>query len=190
MAENEVDIQTKKEKRIAGTAKKRKAKWTDVFVGEDMNNVKSYIFKDVFIPNVKKLIHDIVTNGIDMILYHDTGGSSKGSTISRPSYRGYYDRDKKDKAPNRSQDRDRYSYSDVILESRSEAEEVIQMLDEACQMYEGVVSIADLYDMVGLDRDKWTDNKYGWTRSMLKDVRVLRVPDGYLLKFPRPVPLD
>ena len=194
MAENvtngsEVEIPSKKEKKIAGTAKKRKPKWTDVFVAEDINNVKSYIFRDVFIPNIKKLIHDIVTNGIDMILYHDTGGSGKGSTISRPSYGKYYDRDKKERSASRSQERGRYSYSDVILEDRMEAEDVIRMLDESCQMYDGFVRVADLYDLVGLDH-KYTDNNYGWMRSMLRDVKVLRVPDGYLLKFPRPVPLD
>lgn len=195
MAENEligseVEIPSKKEKKISGTAKKRKPKWTDVFVAEDISNVKSYIYRDVFIPNIKKLIHDIVTNGIDMFLYKDASGPSKGSTISRPSYGKYYkDKERGNNVQSRSQERDRYSYSDVILDSRSEAEDVIRMLDESCQAYEGVASVADLYDIVGLDH-KYTDNNYGWTRAMLRDVKVLRVPEGYLLKFPRPVPLD
>lgn len=179
-------------KKISGKAKKRKSKWTDVFVGDDMNKVKSYIFRDVIIPNIKDLIRKIVTNGIDMILYNEVGGSSKkGSTISRPSYSGYYKNGDRDRSPSySSKSGSRYAYSDVILEERAEAEDVIRMLDESCQMYDGFVSVGDLYDMVGLDH-KYTDNKYGWTRAMLRDADVVRVPgEGYLLKFPRPVPLD
>ena len=58
----------KVEKVIAGTVKSKKKseirKFTDVFISEDIDNVKSYILLDVLIPAIKKAISDVVTNGI------------------------------------------------------------------------------------------------------------------------------
>ena len=78
------------EKVISGTVKSKKKsemqKFADVFISEDVNNVKSYIVMDVLVPAIKKAISDIVTNGIDMILYGETGKSKKNSTASKVSY--------------------------------------------------------------------------------------------------------
>ena len=72
------------EKVISGTVKPKKKsemqKFADVFISEDVNNVKSYIVMDVLVPAIKKAISDIVTNGIDMILYGEAGKSKKNST--------------------------------------------------------------------------------------------------------------
>ena len=69
------------EKVISGTVKPKKKsemqKFADVFISEDVNNVKSYIVMDVLVPAIKKAISDIVTNGIDMILYGEAGKSKK-----------------------------------------------------------------------------------------------------------------
>ena len=62
----------KVEKVVTGTVKVKKkneiGRLKDVFISEDVNNVKNYVLMDVLIPAVKKAISDIVTNGIDMIL--------------------------------------------------------------------------------------------------------------------------
>ena len=87
------------EKVISGTVKPKKKsemqKFADVFISEDVNNVKSYIVMDVLVPAIKKAISDIVTNGIDMILYGEAGKSKKNSTASKVSYQKYYDSGKK-----------------------------------------------------------------------------------------------
>lgn len=87
------------EKVISGTVKPKKKsemqKFADVFISEDVNNVKSYIVMDVLVPAIKKAISDIVTNGIDMILYGEAGKSKKNSTASKVSYQKYYDGGKK-----------------------------------------------------------------------------------------------
>lgn len=51
----------------------------------------------------------------------------------------------------------------------------------------GMVSVADLYDLVGIN-GSYTDNKYGWTH--LRSADVQRVRDGYLLKLPKALPFD
>ena len=72
-ARQEQQSEKKVEAVITGAAKIRKKgemqKFADVFIAEDANNVKSYILMEVIVPAVKKAISDIVTTGIDMILY-------------------------------------------------------------------------------------------------------------------------
>lgn len=177
----------KVEKVISGKARSKKkselSKFTDALISEDAANVKSYIFMDVLMPAIKKAISDIVTNGIDMILYGETGHSKK-SSASKVSYRNYYDRDR-DSRESRSSRR-RYDYNEVVLESRRDAEEVLAGMDDLIDRYK-FVSVADFYDLVG-EESVYTDNKYGWTD--IRSAEPIRVRNGYVLKLPRPLPLD
>lgn len=187
--ENQVETKKKVEKVVTTTAVKRKngvRKFADSFISEDAANVKSYVVSEVLIPALKKAISDIVTDGIDMILYGSSGKSRQNSTkTSYISYRNYSDpRDKKYSYRETSRSTNAgYSYDDIILSTRSEAEEVILAMSELVETY-GVASIADLYDLVGVSGN-FTDNKYGWTKANIRNAEVVRTRDGYLLKFPR-----
>ena len=172
---------------VKGKVTKKKnnvRKLTDTFVSEDIQNVKSYVLMDVLVPAVKKAISDIVTNGIDMLLYGETGRTKK-SNASTVSYRSYYD-NRRDDGYSSSRTRTGYSYDDVILETRGEAEDVLTRMDELIDTY-GSVSVADMYDLVGMSCN-YTDNKYGWTN--LRNAEPVRVRDGYLLKMPKATPID
>lgn len=186
----EEQAEKKVEKIVSGTVKTKKKndiqKFADVFISEDMNSVKSYILMDVLVPAVKKAISDIVTNGIDMLLYGETGKSRKNSTASKVSYRSYYDDRDNYRRCTSSRTRSGYSYDDIILDNRGEAEKVLSQMDELVVAY-GIVSVADLYDLVGITGD-YTDNKYGWTD--IRSAQVVHVRDGYLLKLPRALPLN
>lgn len=179
----------KVEKVIAGNAKAKKKgeiqKFADVFISEDMANVKSYILMEILVPAVKKAISDIVVNGIDMILYGETGQTKKSTASSKTSYRSYYESGNDNRSHATSQTRRVYDYNDIILDNRGEAEEVLSRMDELIEVY-GLVSIADLYDLVGIN-GSYTDNKYGWTD--IRSAKVVRIRDGYLLKLPKALPL-
>lgn len=159
-------------------------KLANTFISEDAAKVKSYVIGDVLIPAIKKAISDIVTNGIDMILYGETG-HSKRSSSSRISYSKYYDDRRDDRRSSTSASISRYDYDDVIFETRDEAKEVLERMDELIDLY-GVASIADFYDLAGITGN-YTDNKYGWTNLASAD--VVRVRDGYTIKLPRVRPL-
>lgn len=179
----------KLDKVIAGTAKVKKKsaarKFTDVFVAEDASNVKSYIISDVLIPAAKKLISDIVRDGIDMLLYGGTGNRSDRTRSSRVDYVSYSkNNDRRNSSTTRT--RTGYNYDDVTLDTRGEAEDVLTRMDELIDMY-GVVSVADLYDLVGISGN-YTDNKYGWTN--IRNAEPVRVRDGYMLKLPKALPID
>lgn len=178
----------KVEKVVTGQVKTRKKseirKMADVFISEDAQNVKSYILMDVLVPAIKKAVSDIVTNGIDMILYGGSGRTNRNTNVSRVSYTNYSDRNTSTRSSESY--RTRYSYDDIVLESRVEAEEVLSRMDEIINMY-GVVSVSDLNDLVGKP-GSYTDNKYGWTN--IRNAEAVRVRDGYLLKLPKALPID
>lgn len=179
------DEKKKVEKVIVGQAKTKKKSGVSKFVGgliaDETQNIKTYLFKDVVIPTIKKTITDVV----DMILYGGSKRSSSSRSIaSRVSYRSYYD---EPRTARRDEPRtvQGYSYDDVILETRGDAEEVLDKLNEIIDVYQ-IASVADLYDLVGITGN-YTDNKYGWTN--LSNADVVRTRDGYQLKLPRALPL-
>ena len=181
----------KVEKVVTGKVITRKKsgvrKFAEEFISEDAKNIKSYVFGEVLIPAIKKAIADIVTDGIDMILY---GGSKPGhrrSTVDRPSYVNYASRDTRATRDTRYTTNSGYSFEDIILDSRAEAEEVLERMDELIEAY-GLVRVADLKDLVGVS-GPYTDNKYGWTN--IRNAEIVRVRDGgYWIKMPRPIPID
>lgn len=185
----------KVEKVVSGKVVSKKKtevqKFTDVFISEDVHNVKSYILMDVLVPAIKKALSDIVKNGIDMILYGEGASRTKrNSPASKVSYGSFYDDDPKYKRYNKpAYDRVKsgYDYDDIILATKGEAEEVLYRMDELVVAY-GLVSVADFYELVGVE-GRYTDNKYGWTD--VRNAHAVRLRDGgYLIKLPKALPLD
>lgn len=180
----------KVEKVVRGTVKTRKKsgleKAKGVLISEDATNIKSYVVMDVLVPALKKAISDIVTNGIEIILYGESGRTRRNSPAGSISYRNFYDRRDDDRRGSNAPVRVGYSYDDVIIPSRGEAEDVLSRMDELIDTY-GVVSVADLYEMVGVTGN-YTDNKYGWTN--IRNAEPIHVRDGYLLKLPKAGPIN
>lgn len=170
-------------KRVEPVAKGKVKKKTELgkikaaLIAEDAENIKSYILWDVIIPTAKNLIEDT----IHMILHGESGRSRGRSTASRVSYRSYYD----DRRESNPRTRTGYNYDDVILETKGEAEEVLDRMNELIETYDSA-SVADLYDLVGISGN-YTDNNYGWTN--LRNAESIRVRDGYMLKLPKVLPL-
>ena len=181
------------EKVIKGTAKTKKKSKMEAFVAEDIANVKQYVISDVLLPTLKKALSDIVSNGVDMLLFGEVQDkrrrSSSSSTRSVVSYDRYYDRDRDGKDRERTRDTSRsrvgYDYDDVVVNSRVEADDVLGILDEAIDTF-GSVSVGDLYDAVGMVGN-YTDYKYGWTD--LRTAKVEPIRDGFLIRTPRAVAL-
>jgi hypothetical protein len=187
----EVSETRKVPKVVSGSVKQKKKnemqKFADVFISEDAANVKSYILLDVLVPAVKKAISDIVTNGIDMILYGETGKSKKSSSASKISYRNYYDRQDDNRDYRGGRAIGNLDYDNLSFESRGDAEAVLNAMEDIISQY-GVVSVGDLYDLAGFATTNYTVNKYGWTD--IRSARVVRYRDEYFLKLPRALPLN
>lgn len=168
------------------TQKNNKRKLADLFISEDAGNIKNYIFLDVIIPAVKKAIYDLVVGALDMSLYGGRGGSGKRSTADRVSYRDYNSVSRRDtRSYESARTTSGYSYDDIVLETRGEAEAVLSRMDEIMEEYE-IVRVADLYDLVGITGEH-TDNKYGWTN--IRNAKIVRVRDGWKIEMPRALPI-
>lgn len=172
----------KVEKVVTGTVKQKKPtnakKLAELFVPGDLTSIGDYILTDVIVPNITKMVEDIVCNSIHM-LFGRPANSGQKSTAARVSYRDCYEDDRK--KCNQSRATRSYSYDDIVFETRGDAEEVLYRMEELLDRFE-VVSVADLFDMAGISCN-YTDNKYGWTS--LRGAKVERVSDGYVIRLPR-----
>ncbi len=177
------------EKVVHGKVKTKKnemRKLTDIFISEDVANVKNYILLDVLVPSIKKAIYDIVVNSLDMSLFGGRGNGGRRSTADKVSYRDYGSASRRDERTyGGSRTTSGYSYDDIVLETRGEAEAVLSRMDEIMEEYE-IVRVADLYDLVGVTGEH-TDNKYGWTN--IRNAKIERVRDGYKIVMPRALPI-
>jgi hypothetical protein len=180
----------KLEKVVNGETKTRKKsevkKFANIFVPEDVDNVKSYILTDVIIPGIKNAIADVVS----IMLFGEVGrlgrgGRDRGSKIS---YQKYYRDDRDDRRDyGRPRSTSGFDYDDILFETRGDADLVLDQLESAIASY-GIASVADLYDLAGITCRSYTANKYGWTD--IRSAKVVRVRDGYILQLPRTVQIN
>lgn len=186
---------TKLEKVIDGSAivKKKSAftKFKETFTGDDARSVGQYVFFDLVVPQIKSTLSDVVSQGFERLLF---GDNSRGGRTYRNSrdrsytpynrmYRGS-DADREERRPREISNRGRanHSFEEIILESRNEAEQVLDALTERIRAYD-IATVSDLYDAIG---QSWTyqDSMWGW--KSLSDSRVIRVREGHSLDLPAP----
>ena len=179
----------KVEKVISGSASVQKKselrRFADIFVSEDAGDVKDYLIWDILVPSIRRGLHDMITSVADMVFGKGRTTGSTTSGASRVNYRAYYEPETRSR-PGQTVARSGYAFHDIVVDSRGEAETVLQQMDDLIANY-GLVSVADLYDLVGIN-GSYTDNRYGWTN--IASAKVVRVPTGYMLKLPKVMPLD
>ena len=126
----------------------------------------------------------MVTNTVDMLLYGESGRPrrSNGAPGSRVSYDKMYDNRKEYRTPTYQT----YSYDEVSIPDRGDAELVLAEMHNTLARY-GMVKVADFYDFVGITGD-YTSHNYGWTN--LDGARLVRVSDGWVIKLPKALPID
>lgn len=194
-ARNEASIEKKVDKPITSKASHKKKgaarKFSDIFLAEDAHNVGEFVLTDVAIPLLKDLCFNVISTAASIVFFGERGIPARRSTAEKYGYggRGYtnYNRasERRDRQPV-SRSRSSYSYDEIYLPSRGEADAVLYRMDELIDEY-GQVSIGDLYDLVDITGN-FTDYKYGWTD--LRTADAIRTRDGYLLKLPRAIALD
>lgn len=166
-------------------------KFSDIFLADTFENVKSYVVFDVLVPALKDLFVDIVNNGTNMLVNGRSGGrtgrnSRGGIRAGNVSYSSYYrgsDRDSRRDEPKRN-NRERYSYSDIIFDTRGDATEVLDCMNDILDKFK-MVSVSDFYELSHAEEcERWTDRDYGWFD--LDNATILRDRDGYKISLPKP----
>jgi len=186
------DEKPKVERITTGAVVERKkslgSRIAETFTGDDAKSVGGYILFDVILPAAKTMISDAVSQGIERMLF----GSDYRSTSRGGSRQGYVPynristttRNDNDRPGGRnisSRARSVHDFKEIILESRAEATEVLEKLNDLIDQYEQA-TISDLYDLVGVT-GAYTDDKWGWYD--LRGAGIQRIPQGYLLNLPK-----
>lgn len=162
-------------------------KFADVFLADNLDNVKSYIIFDVIVPEITDTIVNALTGGISM-LFKGTPTNRRGSSHSNNRTNYSVISRSPSQAERRTNVRDRHGVMDIIFDTRGDALEVKDCLLEIIDKYK-MVSIADYYDLAKVgDQSNYTDRNYGWFE--LDDIQVTRDRDGYRLRLPRPEALN
>lgn len=162
---------------------------TDDLNVDDLKKNNARILVDVFLPDMKRAIHNFISSAIDSLFY--PGESERGgrrSTASKVSYQRYYDRrEESDRRYAYSSRRNQPDYDEIIFADRVDAELVLDSMEECIEEY-GVVTVAELFELADIPNDNYTLEKFGW--SSLSSAKVVRSRDGYFLKLPKPMAID
>lgn len=169
----------------------------EVFIGGDTKSVVSYVIMDVMVPQAKDMLAEAVSSGFERLIYGEARGGRRYGNRPTPgpgptNYTRYAGRGNNPIGRQGQEDRRPTAtirtefIDDILLATRVEAETVVDRMYDLLRDYE-VVSVADLYSLVGLS-SSYTDQKWGWTELQGTDIR--RVRDGYVLVLPKTTSLD
>lgn len=190
------------EKIVEGEVIKRKKPWnrrmTELFIGGDIKSVGSYVVRDVMVPGTKDIIYDVLSSGVERILFGEgiRGGGSRRGRVAGQLGRVAYDRFSSGMQSQTLRNRDEprqlsrrarafHEFDEIILASRQEAQEVLDRMFIEIEKY-GLCKVSDLYEMVGVT-GSFTDEKWGWTD--ISGAGITRVKGAYLLDLPQPDPI-
>ena len=175
--------------------KSLRKQFSETFVAGDMKSAVQYVMFDVLLPAAKDMVVEAGSAGIEKLIFGESR-RRRGATPPQAGPTGYVSYNRYSgpmgtglNAAQRvisRQSRARHDFDEIVLDSRVEAEEVIDRLFDLVSRYESA-TVADLYELVGL-ASTHTDHKWGWTD--LQGSGVSRVRDGYLLDLPDPEPLN
>lgn len=163
------------------------------FFAEDAKSVGGHVVESIIIPSAQRLLSDVVKGAIDWLIFGSKGASRSGpGTIS---YGSYFNRsglvNTSPISYNQPQIMPRptptlYQVNDIVINDREAVEEVLIRMREMINAY-GMVSVGDFYDLVSV-RANFTDYKWGWFD--LSKVDVIRVDDGFCIRFPKIQPIE
>lgn len=167
----------------------------EVFIVGSIGAASRFVVMDVVLPMARDLVYEAISEGFQKLIFGESR-RYRGTTRPQAGDYGYvaYNRYSPTSPPSRlsspqraisRQARAMHDFDEIVLDSRVEAEQVLEELYEVVSRYESA-SVADLYQLVGL-ASTHTDNKWGWTD--LHGAGVSRVRGGYLLDLPDPEPL-
>lgn len=161
----------------------------DTFIPGDGVTIGEYLIGDVLVPSIKGLAYDMVQGAMDRAFYPDgappgrRGGPRFGPATGRVANTNYGAFSQQPVGPanrpsvNRRAQRAAHDFDQIFIESRGEAEAVLDGLFAMLDQY-GEVSVSVLYELVGIS-GQFTDNRWGWTN--LLGSRVERAGNGYFV---------
>lgn len=161
------------------------------FFAQDLPEIAEHLVIDVAIPAAKNAITDMVTQGIQQLLYGEvnprrrpsSGYTSYSRSSSSDRGRGSYESRRYERREPRQPKPT--NVEDLVFDTRGDAIDVVEFIAEQIEEY-GQVSVADLMSSVGI-QPRYTDERWGWTTTDAFEIRQIR--EGWLVSADRPEPL-
>lgn len=190
------DEERRVEKVISGEVVRRKQPlgkrfMENMFTGADAKTAIETTLLDTVLPGLRDVIYDSIVGGARAMIFDGSRrGSSRGpsrSSSSTGTWTSYGDRFKKitNEPPISRQARANHQFDEIVIDSRHEADRVLDSLYDLANMF-GSVTVADFYGLVGIS-ESHVDRNYGW--DDLRGSEIKRIREGYILDLPKPRPL-
>lgn len=178
-------VEEKSEQKVVAKATLKKKsfgeKAKEIFIGEDIQNVGEYIFKEVVVPTIKNTIVDVIQNGVSLLIFGESSNKNQRRNGQYVSY-GSYSSNSSSRDRRRDDRRDSYSNKgDLIFDSRSDAQAVLDRMLDIVDTY-GACSVGNFYELADVPSN-YQDRKWGWTDLRYADVRTAR-GGGYYIDLP------
>lgn len=171
------------------------SRFKQTFIEGNARMALNYMVGDVIIPTIQDAMIEALQGGIERVIKGDTQprkstAPSAYSTIPRTNYQSQFRSPNAAPPQQRSispQSRSMHNFGEILLESRQEANDVIEMLYETLSRF-GTVKVADLYTMTGI-QSSHVDHQWGWDN--LRGTKAVRQRNGrFLLDLPEPTALN
>lgn len=164
-------------------------KFMETFIQGNARDVWSSMIWQTFFPNLRDNVADAVHDGIDM-LFSGNGNSGGYRRGPRRHTGNNITRHNPDKAlgghaPERfsRDDRRNHNLGTIEIDSRAEAEEVLNSMNATIDQYD-LVSLAEFYQLVQISPET-TD--FGWGWEDLGGAKIIASRGSYYLDLPSPI---
>lgn len=163
------------------------SKFRESFTGDDAKTVGQYLLFDVIVPSIKDLLFSMIVEGGKRALFGGGAGPKTKNPITsnNTSYSQMFSGGGSSLLSSGNttitKPRATFDYKEVVVESRPEAEAVVDALQKVIDEY-GNATVADLYACVGVSPDH-TAIKWGWIS--LEGMEIHPMQQGYLIRMPQ-----
>ena len=178
----------KQKLQLQGEVKTHKKTFGDkVYENENVKSTRNYIIQDVLIPALQDTIVNMISGGIETLVYGQSRGSSRARPRSNTTYVSYSNASRQPQQPARqartlNRDRIGKEIDPPVLTSRDDANLVLNTMCDLIGEY-GCASLADLYDLLEMT-SSFVDYNWGWRENFIREANVRRCREGWMLELP------
>lgn len=156
------------------------------FVVSDIPEVWEHLVIDVVIPTAKSMLTDMVTQGIQSLLYGNSAPKTRGSYVTYGSRSTSSYTRASSPVTSRSQTRSVDRIRDLEFESAQDLRDMLAFIAEVFDDRE-VLTVAELKEAAGL-KVSYVDDRWGWGREA--NFRSVVDRGRQVLLVPSPEPLS
>lgn len=184
----------KTEQIVTGAVQRKKGlgrKFRDVFFDGDFKRARDYVLFDKLVPAIKWMIVDTISSGTERVVMGETSRQRNrifGQSSPRIQYNSPIRRDPRELGaysgphPTRQVARQSHEVGELVLETREEAELVVEQLMAIADQYD-YATVGQLYGLLGFPTT-YVDEQWGWKN--LSTVEIKQVRTGFLIDLPDP----